>query len=86
MILLQANMLFGATLLTFFGIFLLFGIPILTGISMKLIWRISGKIDYIKQNTPYYKDPFTFSLSLIYSIIILSVFYYKLTLLIDVAF
>lgn len=84
MILLQANMFPGAFILVIFGVFLLFGIPVLTGISMKILWRVSGKIHYIKENIPYHKDPIRFFPSLLYSIVTLSVIYYKLIVLVDI--
>lgn len=84
MILLQTSLVPGAFILVAFGVFLLFGIPVLTGISMKILWRVSGKIHYIKENIPYHKDPVRFFPSLIYSIFTLSIIYYKLILLVDI--
>lgn len=77
MIKLQAAMGAGAILFVLLIIFLITGVPILTAILMKLMWRIAGKKDFIKNRKPYYKDPLIYFPVLICSIIIFTcVFYY----------
>ena len=86
MIILQASMIFGTLFLILFGVFLLIGIPLLTRFLMKTIWRILGKEDFLKNKTPYYKDPFLYFSILISSIIVLSLIYYKLIMRLDINF
>jgi hypothetical protein len=83
MILAQSAIAGGAVLLLFFGIFLLIGIPILTGAFMKFIWKRMNKVEYIKNNMPYYKDPLWYFPCLILSIILLGFIFYGLLILYD---
>lgn len=83
MIVLQAAMAAGAIFFVFLVIFLLIGVPILTRLFMKILWRVLGREDFIKDNKPYYKDPLLYFPCLICSIIILVVIFYFLLLLFD---
>jgi hypothetical protein len=83
MILLQAAMAAGAILFVFLLIFLIIGVPILTGIAMKILWRILGKEDFIKNKKPYYKDPLLYFPSMIGSIVILVLIFYFSLILFD---
>jgi hypothetical protein len=83
MIVLQAAMAAGAIFFVLLGIFLLIGVPILTGLFMKMLWIILGRQDFIKDKKPYYKDPLLYFPCLIGSIIILVVIFYCLILLFD---
>jgi hypothetical protein len=82
-ILLQAAIAAGFFLFILFGAFLLIVTPKLVGLLMKFIWRRQNKEDYLKNNTPYYKDPVLYFPCLILSIIILSYMFYLLLLLFD---
>ena len=83
LILLQAAMAAGAVLFVLLGIFLLIGAPILTGLFMKILWKILGKEDFIKDNKPYHTDPLLYFPCLIGSISILVFIFYFLLLLFD---
>jgi uncharacterized membrane protein YjjP (DUF1212 family) len=85
MILLQAGMMGGLILVIIFGIFLLIYIPILTGIFMKLFWRLIDKKEKIENNISYYKDPFPFLISIAFSIFTLIVPSYLLIIWFDKA-
>jgi hypothetical protein len=86
MILLQAAMGAGMILFVFLLIFLIFGVPLLTGILMKMLWRILGKEGFIKNKKAYYKDPLLYYPCLICSIIILVFIYCRLILLMNLHF
>jgi hypothetical protein len=86
MILLQAAMAAGAILFVFLLILLMIGVPILTGIAMKIFWRILGKKDFIINKKPYYKDPLLYFPCLFCSIAILTLAFYRLILLMNFAF
>jgi hypothetical protein len=64
-------------------IYLIIGIPIVTGILMKMYWRIMGKSQQIIDGKPYYQEPFPFVVSLALSLIILSGIGYLLLLLFE---
>ena len=86
MVLLQAAMIGGMILVIFFGVFLLIGIPVLTGIFMKWFWRLIGKKENIENKVLYYKDPLPFIISIIFSIFILGSIFYLLIIWFDKAF
>ena len=86
MVLLQAAMLAGAILFICLGLFLIIGAPILTGLCMRTLWTIRKKRDFIDTKKPYYKDPLFYFPCLIFSIAVLTFFFYKTFLLIDIHF
>jgi uncharacterized protein involved in cysteine biosynthesis len=81
MILLQAAMLGGFVLFAFLCITLVIGTPLLTGLFMKVYWRLADKKDNIAGGKPYYKEPLPFVLSIILSISLLIGFVYFLVVL-----
>jgi len=83
MILLQAAIAAGFFLAIFFIIFLMIGVPLLVGTFMRWSWRVFKKVDYLRNNMPYYKDPVLFFPCLVVSIIILCCSFYLLILLFD---
>jgi hypothetical protein len=86
MILLQAAMAAGAIFFVILLIVLIIGVPLLTGIAMKILWRTLGKGDFIINKKPYYKDPLLYFPCLICSIIILTFAFYRLILLMNLHF
>jgi ABC-type multidrug transport system permease subunit len=62
----------GAVMLFVFGILLLIGVPILTGIFIKLFRRSSG----VSNDAPFYKQPAIFIPSLLIAIVLMLVFCY----------
>jgi NADH:ubiquinone oxidoreductase subunit 5 (subunit L)/multisubunit Na+/H+ antiporter MnhA subunit len=64
-------------------IFLLIGVPILSGFFMKTLWSILKKETFINNDSPYYKDPILYILSLIGSVAIVFVIFYFSLLLFD---
>jgi hypothetical protein len=86
MILLQAAMVAGAILFVFLLIFLIIGVPILTGIAMRILWKILGKKDFITNKKPYYKDPLMYFPCLICSVAILTFAFYQLVLFMNLHF
>jgi hypothetical protein len=85
-IFLQAAMAAGAILFVFLLIVLIIGVPILTGIAMRILWRTLGKKDLITNKKPYYKDLLLFFPCLIGSIIFLTFAFYRLILLMNLHF
>jgi len=83
MILLQAAMAAGFILLLTLGVFLLIGVPLLTGLFMRTYWKLSGKKQNIEKKTPYYKDILPFFLSILLSAVITLIFFYSLLILFD---
>jgi uncharacterized protein involved in cysteine biosynthesis len=83
MILLQAAMLGRFVLFAFLCITLVIGTPFLTGLFMKVYWRLADKKDNIAGGKPYYKEPLPFVLSIILSISLLIGFVYLLVVLFD---
>ena len=61
-----------------FAVYFLIGVPKLTGFLMKIIWKTRGKEEYLKNKTPYYKDPLWFFPCLILSITVLCYIFYLL--------
>ena len=81
MILLQAAIAAGMTLVVILVIFIIVGTPFLTGFFMRLLWKKTGKEKNIENKMPYYKDLLPFLIAVIVSILlILSVFYLVLIL------
>jgi len=76
----------GYILVGFLGIYLLIGVPILTGLFMKWYWRLSNKQYHIESNTPYYKDVFPFLVILILALVILICSFYLLIRFFDFLF
>lgn len=83
LIFLQAAMGASAVIVVLFLVFLLIGVPLLTGFFMKTLWRILKKETFISNNSPYYKDPLLYILSLISSVAIVVVIFYFSLLLFD---
>lgn len=83
MVILQAGIAGGFLIIILFGIYLLVGLPLLTGMFMKFVWRRLNKEKLITNNTPYYKDPIWFFPRLLLSIVILGYVFYLLLILVD---
>ena len=86
MILLQAMMMGGLILLISLGGFLLFGIPLLTGLFLKSFWKLTNQRQKIADNIPYYKDPLPFIMAIGISFIILLGLFDLLIIWLDKAF
>jgi hypothetical protein len=69
-VLLQAAIAAGMLLVIFLVLFAIVGIPIVSGILMKIIWTRVGKEDYVKSKAPYYKTPVIYFIVLIISAVI----------------
>jgi uncharacterized membrane protein YidH (DUF202 family) len=76
-------MMAGLVLAIMLGIFLLIGVPILTSIFMKILWRNLGKAENLKNKKPYYKDPLLFIPCIVFSVSLLVIIFYILILLFD---
>jgi hypothetical protein len=86
MVLLQAAMLGGFMLVAVFCIFLIVGTPLLTGLFMKVYWRVADKKQYIIDNKPYYKEPLPFLVCVLLSVFAIAGFICLLLVLFDKAF
>jgi hypothetical protein len=86
MVLLQAAMLGEFILVVFYGIFLIIGTILLTGLFMKSYWTLNGKGQNLIQGKPYYKEPLPFFISIILSIAITTGVFYFILVLFDKAF
>lgn len=88
MVLLQAAMMAGFVVILGYAILLIIGTPILIGFIMKGYWRLTKRaLDFGKQ-TPYYKEPIPFLISIVISVGIITGLCYCLFLLLfkDVVF
>lgn len=73
----------GLVLIVLFGAFLLIGMPLLIRVLMKFFWKIQDKKEYLKNKTPYYKDPLLFLTTIVLSLVILGYLFYLLLILFD---
>jgi hypothetical protein len=57
-------------------IILIIGLPLLTGLFMKIYWKLIGKRENIIDRKPYYKEPLPFIICLSFSAVtLLGIFY-----------
>lgn len=71
MTLLQAGIGLGFLLILILVILLIIGIPFLVKRLMETYWKLSGKLDNIKNKLPYHKDTLPFVVSVYLSLIII---------------
>ena len=83
LIFLQAAMGASAVIVVLLVISLLIGVPFLSAFFMKTLWSILKKETFINNDSPYYKDPILYILSLIGSVAIVFVIFYFSLLLFD---
>jgi len=86
MILLQAGIGLGFLLILLFVVLLIIGIPFLVKHLMETYWKLSGKIDNIKNKLPYHKDTLPFVVCVYLSLLIIFGLFYSLLLLFDKLF
>lgn len=71
MILLQAAMAGGFYLLIILAVLFFGGMLICVRLLMRMFWQLPGKEEYVRNNSPYYKDPGNFIVSILIAAVIM---------------